>query len=159
MLMHINPAMPRYFSAGRMPPPDPSSPLGGLVPAGISEHRIAIVEDELLVAWSLETSVEEMGYQVTGIFSNADAVLASLRLHPVDLVLMDINLGGGMDGIEAARRIAAASSTRIIFISAYADLAVQERIRRSVPGALLLRKPVQLAELGDAIARSLAPPN
>lgn len=151
--------MPMQFSAERTPPPPSAGLQRGSTTAIAREHRIAIVEDELLVAWSLESTVEDMGYSVTGIFSHADAVLASLLLHPVDLVLMDINLGGGMDGIDAARRIRAASTARIIFISAYADSAVQARIRESVPGALLLRKPVLQAELGEAIARSLTPPS
>lgn len=159
MHMHIHPLMPMQFSAARVPPPDGDSLRRAGAPATAREHRIAIVEDELLVAWSLETTVEDMGYSVTGIFSNADAVLASLLLHPVDLVLMDINLGGGMDGVDAARRITAASTARIIFISAYADPAVQARIRDSIPGAVLLRKPVQQAELGEALARSLSPPS
>lgn len=157
--MQIHSPMQLNFSAGRVPPPVRDSLRDGSALAVAEAHRIAIVEDELLVAWSLESTVEDMGYSVTGIFSNADAVLASLLLHPVDLVLMDINLGGGMDGVDAARRIRAASPARIIFISAYADPAVQARIRESVPGALLLRKPVLQAELGEAIARSLTPPS
>lgn len=157
--MHIYAAMQIHFSGKRVPQPGLTKSQGAKALADPRARRIAIVEDELLVAWSLETSVEDMGYEVTGIFSNADAVLASLLRHPVDLVLMDINLGGGMDGVDAARRIAAASDARIIFISAYADPETQERIRQSVPAALLLRKPVQEAELGDAIARSLAPQN
>ena len=155
--MHIDPATQIHFSSKRVPQSGLTKRQGEKTLADAREYRIAILEDELLVAWSLETSVEDMGYEVTGIFSNADAVLSSLLRHPVDLVLMDINLGGGMDGVDAARQIAAASSARIIFISAYADPEMQERIRQSVPAALLLRKPVQEAELGDAITRSLAP--
>lgn len=147
------------FSAGPVPPAVSDSLRSGRALAPTGEHRIAIVEDELLVAWSLESTVEDMGYSVTGIFSNAPAVLASLLLQPVDLVLMDINLGGGMDGIDAARRVRAASPARIIFISAYADAGVQARIRETVPGAVLLRKPILQAELGAAIARLLTPPS
>jgi CheY-like chemotaxis protein len=121
-----------------------------------SPPRVAIVEDELMVAWSLQATVEDLGYQVAGIFADADAALAQLLLQPVDLVLMDINLGRGMDGVETARRVKAAFRTPIVFISAYADPAMRERIAKAVPGAPLLSKPVETSLLTAAIEDGLA---
>lgn len=112
-----------------------------------------------MVAWSLESSVEDLGYSVTGIFADADAVLESLLTKPVELVLMDINLGGGMDGVDTARRIRAAYNIPIIFISAYADAAMQARIGKDVPGARFLRKPVQAADLEGVLRSALGASN
>lgn len=157
--MHNVPVMPIAFSSGAAPPYGQAKTPGGSEPAAAFDKRVVIVDDEMMVAWSLETTVEDMGYQVAGIFRSADDVLAGLPTLSVDLVLMDINLGGGMDGVEAACRIKAAIDVPVIFISAYADLAVRRRIERTLPGTLLLRKPVQQAELGEAIASALAPRN
>lgn len=144
MQVHFSPpAAPPRPQAGRIDDPGATASPG---------RKVAIVEDELMVAWSLEGIVEDMGHSVVGIFANADAVLESLLTQPAELVLMDINLGGGMDGVDTARRIRAAYGTAIIFISAYADPAMRERIAHAVPGAQLLKKPVQVPELEAAIS-------
>ncbi|HEY0438660.1 MAG TPA: response regulator, partial [Xanthobacteraceae bacterium] len=72
-----------------------------------------------------------------------------------DLVLMDINLKGNIDGIEAARRIRELVDTYVIFITAYSDPATLARIQETVPGAPVLSKPVAPGRLGAAIKRAL----
>ena len=157
--MHYFQPMPVQFSPSDGPLPRRRRRNHGGEPAPAAGRRIAIVEDELMVAWALESSVEDMGYSVTGIFADADAVLESLLTRPVELVLMDINLGAGMDGVDTARRIRAAYGIPIIFISAYADAAMQTRIGKDVPGARFLRKPVQAADLEGALRSALGASN
>lgn len=157
--MHYFQPMPVQFSPSDAPLPRRGRRDHGGEPAPAAGGRIAIVEDELMVAWALESSAEDMGYSVTGIFADADAVLESLLTRPVELVLMDINLGAGMDGVETARCIRAAYGIPIIFISAYADAAMQARIGKDVPGARFLRKPVQAADLEGALRRALGASN
>lgn len=114
--------------------------------------RIAVVEDELMVAWSLETMLEDLGHEVAGIFAKGEDALAALRDEPVDLVCMDINLGAGIDGIETAQRLRQMQPVSILFISAYSDPAVRSRINEAVPGALLLGKPVVRGDLKLALS-------
>lgn len=116
--------------------------------------RIVIVEDELMVAWSLETTVEEMGHQVVGMFADGETALAAIGAARPDLVLMDINLGGGIDGVETARRIRTEHKAPILFISAYSDVETKARVEMTVPGAMLLRKPVPPERLGAAIEQA-----
>lgn len=119
--------------------------------------RIFIVDDEMFVAWDMEGMVQELQFEVGGIASNGEeAVLKAAEIKP-DLVLMDINLGSGIDGVEAARRISATHAVPVIFISAYNDAATRERIRQAVPHAAMLPKPVTIEALRAAIARSLGP--
>lgn len=139
---------------GPVPPPWVERLPGSEACAAV-ETRVAIVEDEMMVAWALESMVEDMGYEVAGVFANASAALAGLLAAPVALVLMDINLGGGIDGIETARRIRLAYDVPVIFISAYADRATQVRIAEAVPGARFLCKPVQPADLTAAIGAAI----
>jgi DNA-binding LytR/AlgR family response regulator len=72
-----------------------------------------------------------------------------------DLILMDISLGGRIDGVEAARRIRLERDTAIVFITAYSDAATLARIKQEVPGAPVLAKPVSLERLRTAIASVL----
>jgi CheY-like chemotaxis protein len=110
--------------------------------------RVLIVEDELFVAWHLETLMREMQLDVCGIEQAND-------LNP-DLVLMDIRLAGRMDGIEAARQIRnRRPDVRIIFITAHNDQVTQSRIAAQVAGARILGKPVSPPRLQAAIAELL----
>ena len=70
-----------------------------------------------------------------------------------DLVLMDINLGAGMSGIEAAESLRSRHAADIVFVSAYGEPDMRARVEEAVPGAPLIGKPVAAAKLEQAIAR------
>lgn len=121
--------------------------------------KIAIVEDELAVAWGLEALAEDLGHSVVGIFSTGQAAIDGLRGEAVDLVFMDINLGGGMDGIETARELRALQPTPVLFISGLADPAMQARVGTFLGEALLIQKPVHIDVLKHAIRQVTNPAN
>ena len=62
-----------------------------------------------------------------------------------------------MDGISAAAAICAMAPAPVIFISGYANDEAVARVNREVPGAAVLRKPVQIAELRAAVVEALRP--
>jgi DNA-binding NarL/FixJ family response regulator len=124
------------------------------VHAASRSRRVAIVEDELLVAWTLEALLEDAGHEVIGMFSNGEDALAGLADQELDVVCMDINLGKGIDGIETASQLRAKQAPKIIFITAYADPTTAKRALEAAPGAIMLGKPVSAATLQDAIERS-----
>ena len=67
------------------------------------EHaRILIVEDEAIVAKDVRSRIQAMGYEVTAIAHTGEDAIKKVEKSIPDMVLMDINLIGGMDGIEAA---------------------------------------------------------
>ncbi len=105
-----------------------------------------------MVAWSLEALVGDLGCEVVVTYARGEAAAAGIDDEQVDIVLMDINLGGGIDGVETARRLREAQDLRIIFISAYADPETHRKISLAVPGAPLLRKPVSAALLAAALS-------
>lgn len=133
---------------------DPKLGRRPAVDAEFQSRRVAIVEDELLVAWTLEALLEDAGHEVIGIFSNGEDALSGLADQDVDVVCMDINLGKGLDGIQTASQLGAKQGSRIIFITAYADAATAKRAREAVPGAIMLGKPVSPQALQEAIERS-----
>jgi CheY-like chemotaxis protein len=118
-------------------------------------RRVLIVEDELLVAWHLESLVRDQQFEVCGLVPDGQGAIEQADDLDVDLILMDIRLAGRMDGIEAARRIRENRGTPIIFITAYGDPATQEHIGRVVPGAPVLAKPVTAERLREAIGEVL----
>ena len=117
--------------------------------------RVLIVEDELLVAWHLESLIREQSLEVCGLVPDGDGAVEQAADLDVDLVLMDVRLAGRMDGIEAARRIREQRNTPIIFITAHGDQETRAYIDQVVPGALVLAKPISAQRLRDAIASVL----
>lgn len=86
--------------------------------------RILLVEDEALIALSEKRCLEAAGHIVETVGTGETAVeIATLirKDRPFDLVLMDINLGRGIDGGEAARRIRESDGPPVVFLSSHAE--------------------------------------
>jgi len=116
--------------------------------------RVFIVEDEVLVARDIKGRLEKLGYQVIGTAARGeDAVTRVLSERP-DLILMDINLKGDMDGIEAADRIRAEADLPIIFCTAYSNDETLARAKVTVPYGYVL-KPFDNRELEITIEIAL----
>jgi CheY-like chemotaxis protein len=101
--------------------------------------RILIVEDEFIVAQDLAHRLADLGYTVADrVNGGLDAVRSASALG-VDLVLMDIQLKGEMDGIAAAREIRKLRSIPILFLTAFAEDSVLQRARAAEPFGYLLK--------------------
>jgi diguanylate cyclase (GGDEF)-like protein len=120
-----------------------------------SPPRILIVEDEAITAMDLGAELRDMGYEVCGtVDAVGAAVEAALREKP-QLVLMDVRLGGGGDGIEAARRIAEIEDTAVVFLTAHSDDATLNRALAVSPYGYIV-KPFRARELKVAIELAIA---
>ena len=117
--------------------------------------RILIVEDELFVAWQLEAIVQDLHFEVCGLIPDGEQALEKARELDPNVILMDLNLGGQIDGIDAAQEIRRYRKTSIIFVTAYTDEATLRRIKAAFPEAPVLAKPVSPNELSRAIAAVL----
>src|SRR3569833_1318838 len=83
--------------------------------------RALIVEDEILIAWQLKDTLEELGLEVDEFVSNGARALEVIRHREVEVVFLDVNLVGPMDGAETAQRIRQEADTPRVFVTAYAD--------------------------------------
>ena len=126
-------------------------------PAPGQSRRVLIVEDELLVAWHLESLAREQNLDVCALVPDGDGAIEQADDLDVDLILMDVRLAGRMDGIEAARRIRERRQTPIIFITAHGDPETRAHIEKIVPGAPVLAKPITTDRLRDAIVTAFKP--
>lgn len=109
-----------------------------------------VVEDENIVALDISNGLKRLGYTVVKILnSGEDAIEYAIRLMP-DLILMDIQLKGSIDGVQAASVIRKKVNIPVIFLTAYADEATIEKAKSSEPYGYLL-KPFEESELHTAI--------
>jgi CheY-like chemotaxis protein len=81
--------------------------------------RVLLVEDEALVALAEGRLLSDEGYAVKRAASGEEAVAMFGGDEAYDLVLMDVDLGPGIDGFEAARRILEKRAVPLIFLSSY----------------------------------------
>ncbi len=117
--------------------------------------RIVIVEDDPLVAMGVKIYLESRDHQIIGVATSGEqAVTVALQDAP-DLVLMDVRLKGGIDGVEAAKRILAHRAIPIIFVSGSGEPQTVGRIKALRPAGLLL-KPVTPADLAAEVERVAA---
>ena len=115
----------------------------------MSDTKILIVEDEILIAEDLRLVLKRMGHQVVGMASSGtEAIWKADELHP-NLVLMDVRLRGVMDGVEAARRIRSKADIAVIYVTAHASVLASLEIRHR---CTLLAKPFSPLQLQAAIA-------
>ena len=92
------------------------------------EKTILLVEDEAFLAMSEMLTLRENGYKVVTVFTGEKAIEAVEKSSKIDLVLMDINLGRGMDGIQAAKLILEKHALPVIFLSSPTDRQLVEKI-------------------------------
>ncbi len=108
------------------------------------------MEDEVIVARDIEQQLLGMGYDLVGHATRGEeAVALAAQLRP-DLILMDIQLAGDMDGIAAAQAIHAQNSLPIVFLTAFAADDVLARAKLAEPYGYIL-KPFSERELRTVI--------
>ncbi len=108
--------------------------------------RVFIVEDEALIALEIEDQLTTLGYDVVGIAARGDQALDLIAQLAPEVVLMDVNLGAGLTGIDVAERLKTTSDAAIVFLTAYADVETVERSISSGAAGYLM-KPFRLQAL------------
>ncbi len=117
-------------------------------------RRALIVEDEFLIANDLEAAMHALGFEECDVAPNArQAQSLSMHARP-DIVVVDVCLEGGREGIEVARWLREIFAVPVVFVTSYSDDDTVARIRQRVPGAPVLPKPVYTERLADAIVEA-----
>lgn len=112
--------------------------------------RILIVEDEMIIGAKVSMFLTELGYEVTGILPRAEEVLLQLEENKPDIVLLDIQLKGSMDGIALAQVLQKEYQIPVIFLTANTDDATFQRAKETKPYAFL-SKPFRKTDLQRAL--------
>jgi CheY-like chemotaxis protein len=107
--------------------------------AAADRARLLVVEDEAVVAIDVRGHLERLGYEVLAVADTGEeACRLAAELAP-DLVLMDIQLRGAMDGIEAGAQIRRELSLPVIYLTAYADEETLARAKTTGPHGYVLK--------------------
>lgn len=112
--------------------------------------KILVVEDEPMIAESLSEMLELLGHEVLAVAeSGEEAVMQLLEKEP-DLLLLDIQLKGKMDGVELARLIKQKYNIPFVFTTAFADEATISRAKAEGPFGYIV-KPYGVKDIMAAI--------
>jgi PAS domain S-box-containing protein/putative nucleotidyltransferase with HDIG domain len=105
----------------------------------MAKASIMVVEDESIISMEIQDRLGSMGYRICATSSTGEgAVKKAAETHP-DLVLMDIMLKNGMDGIEATKEIRSRYNIPVVYLTAYADERTLERARATEPYGYLIK--------------------
>ena len=112
-----------------------------------------IIEDEFMIALALEKQLEQHGCEVVAKVDNAEEALALIEYNHPDLIVMDIKLNGGIDGIEAVRRIREFADIPVIYLTGNGEAGSMEQVEETGPAAILIKpvKPEILKEVLDQV--------
>lgn len=117
--------------------------------------KILIVEDEAISALFLEACLEKLGYDVIDTVDNGSLAYQKCLEYSPDIVIMDIQIKGDIDGIETANRIYSDLSIPIIYLTAYSDNNTLDRAIKTGSFAYLL-KPIEEKYLEPTIKTVLS---
>jgi len=121
----------------------------------MKEAKILVVEDEALVALHLEQRLQMLGHSVVGTALSGTDALEQTAAHLPDLVLMDINLGRGISGIEAAQQINRYFDIPVVFVTAHSNDAILQKASAAGPYGYVL-KPFEDSALRVTIEIALS---
>ena len=101
--------------------------------------RIIVVEDEHLIALDIKRTLIKIGYDVVGVVDNGEeAILMAGQLKP-DLIFMDINLNGEMDGVETAEIIYQSYNIPVVFLTALSDSLTLNKAKMTEPFGYIIK--------------------
>ncbi|MCP4130548.1 MAG: response regulator transcription factor [bacterium] len=116
--------------------------------------KILIVEDDAAIATDLEVTLKSFEYDIAAIETSGEAAVLNVERYNPDLILMDIELPGEYNGIEAAKRIKKITDVPVVFLTSHAETTVIQSAQDSEPYAYLI-KPCKKEELYATIQISL----
>lgn len=112
--------------------------------------KLLVVEDELLIAEDLSARLRKIGYEITGTVPTGEEALKLCETAIPDVILMDIMLGKGMDGIETQKIIKEKYNVPVIYLTSYSDPVTVSRAKLTEPYGYII-KPFDERELHTTI--------
>jgi len=112
--------------------------------------RILIVEDDMIIAANISLQLTSLGYEVIGIVPRGEEAIVYVKENTPDILLLDINLKGSINGIETAKVIQQFRDIPVIYLTANNDEATFNKAKTTHPLAFI-SKPLNTLELRRAI--------
>ncbi len=112
--------------------------------------KAIILEDDFIVGLFLKNQLEKLGIHVAARLDRGEDLAESVIKHRPDILLIDIELYGDIDGVEAAKTLSEKNRNKIVFITGASLRNISERVRDVQPLALL-SKPVNISDIASII--------
>ncbi len=126
----------------------------------MAKNKIAVVEDEGIVAMDISKCLTSLGYEVVFVTDSGEKVIELVKESLPDLILMDVELKGKLNGLETANILKekypkdASHDVHIVFLTAFEDETTLNRMRElSLDGFLV--KPFEDEHLEATLKRVL----
>ena len=117
--------------------------------------KILVLEDEMIIGAKISMQLMSLGYEVTGILPRGEEAVQHVRENKPDLVLLDIQLKGKLNGIETAQQLQIEGPMPIIYITANSDEDSFNRAKTTKPYAFIT-KPFKQLDLQRAIELTIS---
>lgn len=117
--------------------------------------KILIAEDEAIVAMGIQDTLKSFGYGISGIVQSGEEVFRHLAEEKPDLLIMDINLKGDLNGIETAEKIKSEFDIPVIFLTAYSKDEIFRKFAKNEPFRYL-NKPCRPSDLFSEVESAIA---
>ena len=117
--------------------------------------KILIVEDDVIISKQLSNYLQKRHYQITGQVTNGEDALELIKEDSPDIILMDIELDGKLDGVETAAIIQETLIIPIIYLTNYNDSRTFNRAKGTLP-ATYLTKPYKNHDVKNAIEMAIS---
>lgn len=112
--------------------------------------HILIIEDEFLIAFSLRNYLRRKGYEITLCAIEEKGIIETVKRKQFDLLIMNVQMPNGSDGIEIMEKIRNFSSSPVIYLTTNTDSQVKKRAESTNPVGFI-DKPIDHQELDKAI--------
>jgi CheY-like chemotaxis protein len=116
--------------------------------------RIFFVEDDEIVAKVIEWRLNKLGYTICGSAKNGVDAIAVIKDKAPDLVLLDIELKGHMDGIDVGEFLSSQTKIPFIYLTSHTEDSILKRAKSSRPKGYI-KKPFSDDDLRVAIELAL----
>ncbi|MCU0823147.1 MAG: response regulator [Leptospira sp.] len=121
----------------------------------MGQKNILIVEDEPFLGLNIKQKIESFGLHVIAVVPSGDEAFQIVSEKVPDLILMDINLEGSLNGMETAESLRNQFSVPVLFLTGFLDDEEKERIDKN-PSYSYLIKPFTTDQLKEAVDRFTA---
>jgi DNA-binding NarL/FixJ family response regulator len=101
--------------------------------------RVLVVEDEPLIAEDIRETLDNIDFEVSGVAYDSDSALDELASNTPDIVLLDVNLGSEIDGIDIAEIINKKYQIPFIYLTSYADRGTVDRAKHTRPMGYIVK--------------------
>ena len=116
----------------------------------MQKGRIVVVEDEGIVAMDISKCLTGLGYEIAFVSDSGERVIEELEHTKADLILMDVELKGSLNGLETAHIVREKHNIPVVFLTAFEDDATLAKISDLSPDGFLV-KPFEDEQLKEKV--------